>query len=236
MIVLGLDSATSATVAGLRLGDGQVSQAREDAAPGERPAHATRLLALAADLLAEAGLSWAQIERVAVGTGPGSFTGLRIGVACARGLAQSLGVQVSGVSTLRALAEGAASAQAQGGGRSRPVLAVLDARRGEVYCAGWVQARELVDTRAVAPEQLGEVLRAQEASTWLAVGDGAIRFRAHLDRAGVEVPDDASPLHQVSGAVLCRLAAGRPGDAPDAVLPDYRRAPDARVPRQMSRS
>lgn len=262
MIVLGLDSATSATVAGLLLGDGRVSQAHEDAVPGERPAHATRLLALAAGLLQGAGLSWAGVQRIAVGTGPGGFTGLRIGVACARGLAQSLEVQVTGVSTLRALAEGAALAQAQVGGRLRPVLAVLDARRGEVYCGGWVQARELVGTRAVAPEQLGEVLRSvvapeqlgevlrsvvapeqlsgvlrsADTPAWLAVGDGAIRFRAHLDRAGVEVPDDASPLHQVSGAVLCRLAAAGPGAAPEAVLPDYRRSPDARVPRQMSRS
>ncbi len=249
MIVLGLDSATSATVAGLLLDDGRVSQAREDAVPGERPAHATRLLALAAGLLQRAGLSWAGVQRIAVGTGPGSFTGLRIGVACARGLAQSLEVQVTGVSTLRALAEGAALAQAQVGVRLRPVLAVLDARRGEVYCGGWVQARELVGTRAVAPEQLGEVLRSvvapeqlggvlrsADTPAWLAVGDGAIRFRAHLDRAGAEVPDDASPLHQVSGGVLCRLAAAGPGAAPEAVLPDYRRSPDARVPRQMSRS
>lgn len=236
MIVLGLDSATPATVAGLLLEDGQVMETREDPAPGGRPAHATRLLALAAGLLAGAGLSWEHVERIAVGTGPGSFTGLRIGVACARGLAQSLGVQITGVSTLRALAEGAAFARLHAGGEPRPVLAVLDARRGEVYCAGWAQARELVPPRAIAPEQLGELLDAVDAHAWLAVGDGAVRFRAHLDRAGVEVSDEASPLHQVSGAVVCRLAAARPGVAPEAVLPDYRRSPDARVPRQVPRS
>jgi len=236
VIVLGLDSATSATVAGLLVEDGAITETREDVAPDGRPAHGTRLLALAAGLLQGAGLSWGDVERVAVGIGPGSFTGLRIGVACARGLAQSLGAPVTGVSTLGTLAEGAACAQRQLGADARPVLAMLDARRGEVYCAGWMQARELVGVRAIAPEHLGQLIGAVDADAWLAVGDGAIRFRAHLDRAGVEVPDDASPLHQVSGAVVCRLAAARPGLAPEAVLPDYRRSPDARVPRQVPRS
>ena len=104
MIVLGFDTATQATVAGLRLADGRTLQARDDPAEQEHPGHATRLLDMAAELLAQAGLGWGDVQRIAVGVGPGRFTGLRVGIATARGLAQSLGVQLVGVSSLRALA------------------------------------------------------------------------------------------------------------------------------------
>jgi tRNA threonylcarbamoyladenosine biosynthesis protein TsaB len=143
MIVLGFDTATPATAIGLTLADGSFTQARDDPSPGARPGHATRLLPIAARLLAEAGLGWADLERIAVGVGPGTFTGLRVGLATARGLAQSLDVELVGVSSLRALALGAARACAEPGDR---VLAVLDARRGEVFAAVYA----LGDRRAEA--------------------------------------------------------------------------------------
>jgi tRNA threonylcarbamoyladenosine biosynthesis protein TsaB len=89
VIVLGFDTATQASVVGLRLADGSTLQARDDPQPAARPGHATRLLSMAAELLADASLGWAQVERIAVGVGPGRFTGLRVGIATARGLAQS---------------------------------------------------------------------------------------------------------------------------------------------------
>ena len=129
MIALALDTATSATVVGLHLPDGTVSEARDDVAPGVRPRHTSRLLPLAARLLDEAGLRWHDLELIAVGLGPGTFTGLRIGIATARGLAAATGAPLVGVSTLRALAAGA------GGGDGR-VLAVIDARRGRSSSPG----------------------------------------------------------------------------------------------------
>jgi tRNA threonylcarbamoyladenosine biosynthesis protein TsaB len=224
MIVLGFDTATASTVAALRLADGRELELRDDPAAGERPAHATRLLGLAAELLERAGLDWGHVERLAVGVGPGTFTGLRIGVATARGLAQSLGVPLAGVSTLRALAEAALP------GAAGPVLAILDARRGEAFAAAFAAGRQLTDARAVAPAALGGVLaQAADARPWLGVGDGAIRFRSYLEAAGVAVPADASRLHRVSAAVICRLAIDAPARMPEAVVPDYRRRPDAEI-------
>jgi tRNA threonylcarbamoyladenosine biosynthesis protein TsaB len=90
------------------------------------------------ELLTRANIGWRALERIAVGLGPGTFTGLRVGVATARGLAQSLGIELVGCSSLRALAEGGhvgseATDPASLGGTG--VLAVLDARRGEAFAA-----------------------------------------------------------------------------------------------------
>jgi tRNA threonylcarbamoyladenosine biosynthesis protein TsaB len=149
VIVLGFDTATPATAIGLGLADGSIVQARDDPRSGERPGHATRLLPLAARLLADAGLRFRDLDRIAVGVGPGTFTGLRIGVASARGLAQSLGVELVGVSSLRALAVAVTrsgldasaerSADPSDDG-ALGVLAVLDARRGEVFAAAYAPA------------------------------------------------------------------------------------------------
>ena len=102
MIVLGLDTATPATVAGVLLADGTVVEVRDDPEPAARPAHAARLLAAAEEALAAAGVGWGELDRLAVGVGPGSFTGLRIGIATARALAQGRELPIVGVSSLEA--------------------------------------------------------------------------------------------------------------------------------------
>src|SRR5947209_9913265 len=102
--ILGLDTATRATAVALAAGDGSLLEARDDPARGERPAHAARLLPLCADLLGEARIAFSDLDRLAVGVGPGTFTGLRIGVASARALARAASVPLVGVSTLQALA------------------------------------------------------------------------------------------------------------------------------------
>jgi tRNA threonylcarbamoyladenosine biosynthesis protein TsaB len=240
VIVLGFDTATPSTVVGLRLADGTTLLARDDPPVGERPGHTTRLLPLASELLVQAGLGWAQLERIAVGVGPGTFTGLRIGVATARGLAQSLGVEVVGVSTLRVLAEAALRApdaawpQAQAGAgvavSKRGVLAAVDARRGEAFVALYADAAELAAPCALRPEELGSLpVGSAEGLEWLAVGDGAVRFRGYVEALGVAVAEDSSPLHRVDAGVLCELALAAPAGAPEAVLPDYRRLPDAEI-------
>jgi len=238
MIVLGFDTATPATAVALRLADGSTAQARDDPPPGEHPGHATRLLAMSDELLRQAGIGWNQIERIAVGVGPGTFTGLRVGIATARGLAQSLGAELVGVSSLRALAQAAFAAEGADG-----VLAVIDARRGEVFVAAYGPSEEeeaapaeLTTPRALAPEDLAGVIREAEAVAggqmrhWLAIGDGAVRYGAHLQSAAVPTPGDSSPLHRVSGAAICALGArATPAESYEAVLPDYRRRPDAEL-------
>ncbi|MBI5103874.1 MAG: tRNA (adenosine(37)-N6)-threonylcarbamoyltransferase complex dimerization subunit type 1 TsaB, partial [Solirubrobacterales bacterium] len=195
-----------------------LAERRHDPAEGERPGHQPQLLALCAQALEEAGVTWGDVTRIGAGVGPGTFTGLRIGVATARALAQGLGAEVAAVSTLEALARGA------GEGR---VAAVLDARRGEAFVAVWDGDRRELGPEVWRPEALarlcGEPLRA--------VGDGAVRFRAVLEAAGATVPADDSDLHRVGARALCRLAATAPVVDRDALVPEYVRAPDA-VPRR----
>jgi tRNA threonylcarbamoyladenosine biosynthesis protein TsaB len=112
VILLALDTATPATVAGVLLADGRVVEARDDPPEGSRGQHASRLLPLAERAMREAGVGWEDLERIAVGVGPGGFTGLRIGIATARALAQARGLPLVPVSSLAALAAGAQAASA----------------------------------------------------------------------------------------------------------------------------
>jgi tRNA threonylcarbamoyladenosine biosynthesis protein TsaB len=222
MIVLAMDTATPSTVAGVLLADGRVIEARDDPPPGSRGEHASRLLVLVERALEEGGIAWDQVDRIAVGAGPGGFTGLRIGIATARGLAQARNLPLVPVSSLAALA---ASADAADGATA----AVIDARRGEVFAGAWAGNRELLAPVALAPEALAERLRGLAVPVQ-AVGDGAVRFRSELEAAGVAVPVDGSVVHRIAAAPLCRLgAAGEPAKR-DRLLPDYRREPDAKPP------
>jgi tRNA threonylcarbamoyladenosine biosynthesis protein TsaB len=233
-VILGLDTATAATAVALWAPGGPALERRDDPPAGARPAHGSRLLALIEEALA--GTGWDAVDRIAVGVGPGGFTGLRLGIATARALAQARDLPLVGVSSLAALAAGAA-------GEARAVVAVIDARRGEVFAAaeGWFGPAAMKPGDLAARLEGGpaghESGRAAPheprgpAGALLAVGDGAVRFRAELERAGADVPGDGSPLHRVSALQVCRLgAAGDPADR-DALLPDYRREPDATPPR-----
>jgi tRNA threonylcarbamoyladenosine biosynthesis protein TsaB len=238
MIVLGFDTATRSTAVALRLTDGRTLQMRDDPAPDERPGHATRLLDMADGLLASAGIGWSALERIAVGRGPGTFTGLRVGVATARGLAQSLGIELVGVSSLRALAEPRLRSE-QAGSR---VLAVLDARRGEVFVAAYERIdrepesiAELVAPVALDPEQLRDLVERMQG--WEAIGDGAVRFRGDLEAAGATVPPDASPAHVLSAEAICKLGARtRTVAVEEAILPEYGRRPDAELALERKRA
>lgn len=226
MSVLGLDTATPATVAGVLRDDGAVFEARHDPSPGERPGHATRLLGLVDEVLAAAEIDLSEVDRIAVGVGPGSFTGLRIGIATARGLAQGTGAPLVGVGTLRALAEPALR-------EGRPVLAAIDARRGEAFAAAWDGDTELMAPAALAPDALARAVVDLRAPS-LAVGDGALRFRAQLEPAGADIPPDDDLLHRVAARHICRLGAAAQPAGIEAVVPDYRRLPDAQVRAQSS--
>jgi tRNA threonylcarbamoyladenosine biosynthesis protein TsaB len=222
-MILGLDTATPSTAAAVWAPDGPAFEARDDPAPGERPQHASRLLALVEEALEGAGASWDEIERIAVGVGPGGFTGLRHGIATARALAQGRGLPLAGVSSLEALARGA---EPEAGDRA--VLAVIDARRGEVFAAAWQGAERLLEPLAIAPDDLAAKLGAGRLAGPLAAGDGAVRFREQLERAGALVPDDRSSAHHVSALQVCRLGAAGGVTDRDRLVPDYRREPDAK--------
>jgi tRNA threonylcarbamoyladenosine biosynthesis protein TsaB len=222
VILLGLDTATTATVVGVLDGAGAVTEVRDDPERGVRPGHANRLLGAAEAALEQAGVTWEEVERIAVGVGPGSFTGLRIGIATARALAQARGLPLVGVSSLEALARGA--------GEADLVLAVLDARRGEAFAAAWRDGALVLAPAALSPDALVERIGALQG-TPLAVGDGAIRFRGPLEAAGALVPPDEDGAHRLRAEHVCRLGVARTPTDRDALLPDYLREPDA-VPRQ----
>jgi tRNA threonylcarbamoyladenosine biosynthesis protein TsaB len=222
--LLAFDTATPATVVGVRGADGTVVERRDDPPAGERPHHTDRLLTLAADALAVAGLVFADLERIAVGTGPGGFTGLRIGIATARALAQGLGIPLVGVRSLHALAAGSPAGD--------PVLAVLDARRGEAFVAAYEDGVEVIAARVAAPGELPALAERRDGRRWLAVGDGALRFREELERGGAVVPAPSDPAHRIGAAAVCGLAASAPDRGRDAVVPDYLRVPDAEITRR----
>jgi tRNA threonylcarbamoyladenosine biosynthesis protein TsaB len=243
MIVLGFDTATRASAVGLMLDGNRTLRARDDPGEGEHPGHATRLLGMADELLSRGGIDWSAIERIAVGVGPGTFTGLRVGVATARGLAQSLSIELVGISSALALASATlqpAAGEAGAGGHAHRMLAVIDARRGQVFAGaygvtGGGSLAELVPPRAIAPELIGEVAALAEeqgadGGAWVAAGDGALRYRAEIEMTGATVPEDSSSLHRIDAGAICRLGLrARPVSTFEQVLPDYRRRPDAEI-------
>ena len=190
MLILAFDTATGRATSAL-VDDGEVL--------GERVSRASTLLADVDALLRQAGAHPRDIDALALGTGPGSFTGIRIGLAAARGLGLALGVTAAGVSTLDALAAGAPGA-----------TPVIDAKRREVFVPG---------PRAVAPAEL-----ALESGA-LYVGDGAVRYRELLEQGGAVVPPDDDERHLPRARFHAALA--RDFGPVELVEPLYVRVPDA---------
>lgn len=219
MSILGIDTATAASAVCVLRSDGAVFEVEPTAARlAERPAHAAELMPAAARCMDDSGLAWDELEAIAVGVGPGMFTGLRIGIATARGLSRSSGVELRPVSSLAALAAGVDDLL---------TLALIDARRGEVFAALHDGAKTMWEPFAAAPEAIADRL-GEEGTSPLAVGDGAIRFREVLEAAGAKVPKSDSRAHVVRGLSICRLAAAAAPAPVTAVLPEYLRLPDAK--------
>jgi tRNA threonylcarbamoyladenosine biosynthesis protein TsaB len=135
-------------------------------------------------------------------------------------LAKANDLPLRGVSSLAALAAGMPEG---------PRLPLIDAKRGEVYAALFEGGTQRWPPSALGIDALVERLRAGEFIP-LAAGDGSLRFRDELEAAGVAVAPADSPLHVVSAGHLCRRALEAPDSAPEQVVPDYLREPDA-IPR-----
>lgn len=194
MLILAFDTATETATCALVDG-GEVL--------AERTTVARALLEDVDAMLRRSAARPADLDALAVGVGPGSFTGTRIGLALARGLGLALGVPAAGVSTLEALAAGAEGA-----------YPVIDARRSEVFVPG---------PRAARPSDL------ELAPGTVCVGDGARRYREVLEGLGGVVPPDGSELHEPRARFHAALATAY-GPA-EALEPLYVRIPDAdRVP------
>ena len=193
MLTLAFDTATAVATSALADGDEIL---------GERVSRAQTLLEDVDALLRQAGAHPSDLGRLAVGLGPGSFTGVRIGLAVARGLALSLDMPGAGVSTLAALAAGAPGA-----------VPVVDAKRREVFT--------LLDgePRVLAPQELP----LEEGA--VCVGDGAKRYRSVVEERGAVVPPDDDERHLPRARFHAALA-GEPGPV-DELEPLYLRVPDA---------
>lgn len=184
--------------------------------------HAERLMGVIDDVLAGAGKTYADIGRIGVTVGPGSFTGVRVGVAAARGLALALAVPAVGISTLDALAASAATGESD---RGTPVLAVVDARRGEVYAALTAfDGALLCEPTALPPEALPAWIGELGTSKGLRlIGSGA-RLAADA-LPGIETRI-VSETNRIDPAILARLTNFAEAGTPPKPL--YLRSADAK--------
>lgn len=229
-MILAIDTATAAVGVALASPGGSVVAATELVLAKR---HVESLVPTVEFVCAQAGVALSELTLVAVDTGPGLFTGLRVGVAAAKSFAQALGVPVVGVGSLEALAAGLAP-------WSGRVAALVDARRGEVYGAvfdvwadeadgsgTWARPTLLVEPWVAPPADVAAVLADCDPRPALAVGDALARYG---DAFGA-LPD-AGPTHRYpTAASVARLAAGRADRAvePAALGLAYLRPPDAQI-------
>jgi tRNA threonylcarbamoyladenosine biosynthesis protein TsaB len=205
MRVLALDTCLTACSAAVLDGERVLARRVEPMARG----HQERLATLVAELLAQAEIMFNNLDRIGVTVGPGSFTGLRVGLAFAKGLGAALSVPVVGIGTLEALAQPEA-------GR---VLAVLDAKRGQVYVQAFADGRPVTAPDALPVETAAA--RVAEVSPQVLIGSGAPLL------AGLAPGARVAPTDYVDPVAVARLAAAR---SPTPPRPLYLRAPDARLP------
>ncbi|MBZ4022577.1 tRNA (adenosine(37)-N6)-threonylcarbamoyltransferase complex dimerization subunit type 1 TsaB [Rhodobacter sp. TJ_12] len=197
-LILAFDTSAAHCAAALLQGETVLAHRVEEMAKGQ----AERLMPLLEELLAEAGYGWHDLAGLGVGVGPGNFTGVRISVSAARGLALSLGIPAIGVSTFEAVAEGAA----------RPVAVLLDARRGEAYAQRFTQAG--ADAPRLAP---AEILQAELAGTPI-LGPDQAAFALPVAMARVAASRLGSPQPKPAPLYLRGADAAPPSDPPPVLL------------------
>jgi tRNA threonylcarbamoyl adenosine modification protein YeaZ len=180
--------------------------------------HAEALMPLLQRVMHQAGLTFADIDRIAVTTGPGSFTGLRVGIAAARGLALAADKPAVGLSTLAAYAAPYIAADA-----TLPVVAAIDARHAQVYLQVFAAGGRTLTAARLAP--LREAAQAAAAAPSCIVGSAAHSVAAALSAADA-TPAAVDPRAAPDIAWVARMGAVVPED-PSSLKPQYLRAPDA---------
>ena len=211
MKLLAIDTALEACSVGVAAGGGLPVLRSEIIGRG----HAERLFGMLSDAMAEAGISFDQLDRIAVTTGPGSFTGVRVGIAAARGLALVTGCPVVGLGTLDVIAEAARAAHG-----AVPVLTAIDARRDEVYAQAFAADGTPLSEPTAGP---AANTRGLLAPGMLLAGSGAALIAAALESPPSVVTEIATP----DLSALMRLAASAPSPA-GPPRPLYLRPPDAK--------
>jgi tRNA threonylcarbamoyladenosine biosynthesis protein TsaB len=208
MIVLGLDTCLSSCSVAILDGERVAASAREVMARG----HQERLAPMAQQVMAEAGLAFDRLDRIAVTVGPGSFTGLRVGIAFAKGLALALDRPAVGIGTLEALA-----AEAEG-----LIFPAIDARRGQLYLQAFEDGRALMAPDALTAEvAAARIAELSQGRPFTLVGSGAALLADFAPAAAVIAIEGAD------ARAVARLAAARD---PAPLKPLYLRAPDAKLP------
>lgn len=224
---IGFDTATEQTVVGATV-EGESAFEYHSAAPGgSRPNHTATLIP-AIERAVEAVGGWDSVDRIAVGTGPGTFTGLRIAVATARGLALAGAADLAGVPTLAALARTITTSvppEGEGGG---PVIPVIDAKRGEVFFGAWGSDGTELEPAAVGPPEAVVELASRLGSPIRVAGPGSVRFRSELTSLGLEPAREADPANRLRGSAICEIADRLEEEGDQKSLePIYLRRPDA---------
>jgi tRNA threonylcarbamoyladenosine biosynthesis protein TsaB len=221
--VLGIDTATGIASVGVVVGQRRVERAQAVAG-----SHARALLPLIDAVLGDAGIGLADLTRIAVSIGPGSFTGLRIGVSVAKGLALATGLPVVGVPTLEAYARAI-------GSRVGLIWPILDARKGEIYAAGFRWRRDELETvmaaAALAPDDLVERL-IQRPEACVLVGDGVDAHRQLWATLPPLVECISLLERPPSGAVVAQIGRGLEPVRLADLEPAYCRAAEAEVRRE----
>lgn len=222
MILLAFDTAQGALSAAIMDGEGVLASSFEPRTRG----HAEALMPLLETMLAEAALGFADLDALAVTVGPGTFTGLRVGLAAARGLALARSLPLVGVTTLEAVAEPA------GAEADEIAIALFDARRDEVYMQAF--APTLAPLTPPLLVGLDEAVAHLPEGRAVLVGTGAELLAPRLEAAGRPFrlsPAKPQPDAQAVGRIaLARIAAQGLGAFRVAPEPLYIRAPDAKLP------
>ena len=208
MLILGLDTCLSSCSVAVLDGERVVAWSREVMARG----HQERLAPMARQVMAQAGLAFNRLDRIAVTVGPGSFTGLRVGIAFAKGLALALDKPAVGIGTLEALAAEAAGL----------VFPAIDARRGQLYLQAFEDGRPLMAPDALSAEvAAARLAELSQGRPFTLVGSGAALLADVAPGAAIIAAEGPDARH------VARLAAAR---APGPLKPLYLRAPDAKLP------
>jgi tRNA threonylcarbamoyladenosine biosynthesis protein TsaB len=222
MKVLAFDSSGAACSAAIRDGEGRLLAHRFEAlARG----HAERLMPMLRDVMREAGLAFSGLDVVAVTTGPGSFTGIRVGLAAARGLALASGLPLLGVTAFEAIAAAVTPDERRGGA----LIVAIDSRRNDFFIQSFAaDGTALSAPAAVAPAALAEAVPTGDL---MLAGDGAARARDALAALGrpallarADGPPDAADIASLA------VARWRAGTRPALPLPLYLRPPDVTMP------